>query len=87
MQRARETKAPEHSRFARAPGRLTRWVGWLAEVRGSTMTRLECGRDREELTEHLIELNEIHHVCLETGDVGAIYTGRDCRDYTPMNKR
>ena len=27
--------------------------------------------------EHLIELNEIHHVCLETGDVGAIYTGRD----------
>ncbi|HEV8122661.1 MAG TPA: hypothetical protein VGP80_00285 [Gemmatimonadales bacterium] len=29
---------------------------WLSEVRGSTMTRLECGRDREELTEHLIEL-------------------------------
>lgn len=27
--------------------------------------------------EHLVELNEIHHVCLETGDVGAIYTGRD----------
>ncbi|MHC4798401.1 MAG: right-handed parallel beta-helix repeat-containing protein, partial [Planctomycetota bacterium] len=27
--------------------------------------------------EHVIELNEIHHVCLETGDVGAIYTGRD----------
>ena len=27
--------------------------------------------------EHLIELNEIHHVCLDTGDVGAIYTGRD----------
>jgi hypothetical protein len=27
--------------------------------------------------EHLIELNEIHHVCLETGDVGALYTGRD----------
>ncbi|HIJ53859.1 MAG TPA: right-handed parallel beta-helix repeat-containing protein [Planctomycetes bacterium] len=27
--------------------------------------------------DHLIELNEIHHVCLETGDVGAIYTGRD----------
>ena len=27
--------------------------------------------------EHLIEFNEIHHVCLETGDVGAIYTGRD----------
>ncbi len=27
--------------------------------------------------EHLIELNEIHHVCLETGDVGAIYAGRD----------
>ena len=24
-----------------------------------------------------IEFNEIHHVCLETGDVGAIYTGRD----------
>jgi len=27
--------------------------------------------------EHIIEFNEIHHVCLETGDVGAIYTGRD----------
>ncbi|HSZ56978.1 MAG TPA: right-handed parallel beta-helix repeat-containing protein, partial [Tepidisphaeraceae bacterium] len=27
--------------------------------------------------EHVIEFNEIHHVCLETGDVGAIYMGRD----------
>jgi hypothetical protein len=27
--------------------------------------------------EHLIEGNEIHHVALETGDVGAIYAGRD----------
>jgi hypothetical protein len=27
--------------------------------------------------EQTIEYNEIHHVCLETGDVGAIYTGRD----------
>jgi len=27
--------------------------------------------------EHLIEYNDIHHVCLETGDAGAIYTGRD----------
>jgi hypothetical protein len=27
--------------------------------------------------EHLIEFNQIHHVALETGDVGAIYTGRD----------
>ena len=27
--------------------------------------------------EHQIEFNEIHHVALETGDVGAIYTGRD----------
>ena len=27
--------------------------------------------------EHIIEFNEIHHVCLETGDVGAIYMGRD----------
>lgn len=27
--------------------------------------------------EHRIEWNEIHHVALETGDVGAIYTGRD----------
>ena len=27
--------------------------------------------------EHRIEYNEIHHVALETGDVGAIYTGRD----------
>ncbi len=31
--------------------------------------------------EHLIDFNEIHHIALETGDVGAIYTGRDwtCR--------
>ncbi len=27
--------------------------------------------------EHAIERNEIHHIALETGDVGAIYTGRD----------
>jgi len=27
--------------------------------------------------EHIIELNEIHHVCFETGDVGAFYMGRD----------
>jgi hypothetical protein len=27
--------------------------------------------------EHHIEFNEIHHVALETGDVGAIYAGRD----------
>ena len=27
--------------------------------------------------EHLIEFNEIHHVCAETGDVGAFYMGRD----------
>jgi hypothetical protein len=27
--------------------------------------------------EHAIEFNDIHHVCLETGDVGAIYMGRD----------
>lgn len=27
--------------------------------------------------DHVIEYNEIHHVCLETGDVGAIYMGRD----------
>jgi hypothetical protein len=27
--------------------------------------------------EHLIEFNDIHHIALETGDVGAIYTGRD----------
>jgi len=26
---------------------------------------------------HLIEFNDIHHIALETGDVGAIYTGRD----------
>jgi len=25
----------------------------------------------------LIEFNEIHHIALETGDVGAVYTGRD----------
>lgn len=27
--------------------------------------------------DHHIEFNEIHHVALETGDVGAIYSGRD----------
>ncbi|EDY81120.1 hypothetical protein VDG1235_737 [Verrucomicrobiia bacterium DG1235] len=27
--------------------------------------------------DHLIEYNEIHHIAKETGDVGAIYTGRD----------
>jgi hypothetical protein len=27
--------------------------------------------------EHLIEFNEIHHVCLETNDAGAFYMGRD----------
>ena len=27
--------------------------------------------------EHVIELNHIHHVCQETGDVGAFYMGRD----------
>ncbi|NLO73519.1 MAG: right-handed parallel beta-helix repeat-containing protein [candidate division WS1 bacterium] len=27
--------------------------------------------------EHLVEFNEIHQVCLETGDVGAFYIGRD----------
>lgn len=27
--------------------------------------------------DHIIEYNEIHHVALDTGDTGAIYTGRD----------
>ena len=27
--------------------------------------------------DHVIELNEIHHVCLESNDAGAIYTGRN----------
>lgn len=27
--------------------------------------------------DHLIEFNELHHLCLETGDVGAFYIGRD----------
>ncbi len=27
--------------------------------------------------DHLMEFNEIHHIAMETGDVGAIYTGRD----------
>lgn len=27
--------------------------------------------------EHVIEFNEIHHVCAETGDAGAFYVGRD----------
>ena len=28
-------------------------------------------------TEHLIESNEIHDVCLESGEMGAVYTGRN----------
>lgn len=27
--------------------------------------------------DHMLEFNEIHHVCQETGDAGAIHTGRD----------
>lgn len=27
--------------------------------------------------DHLLEFNEIHHVCLESNDAGAIYSGRD----------
>ncbi len=27
--------------------------------------------------DHIIECNEIHHVCMESGDVGAFYIGRD----------
>jgi hypothetical protein len=27
--------------------------------------------------DHVIEFNEIHHIAMETGDVGAIYAGRD----------
>ena len=27
--------------------------------------------------EHILEFNEVHNVCRETGDVGAIYMGRD----------
>ena len=27
--------------------------------------------------EHLVEYNHVHHVCLETGDAGATYIGRD----------
>jgi len=27
--------------------------------------------------DHIIEFNNIHHVCLETGDAGAFYMGRD----------
>jgi hypothetical protein len=27
--------------------------------------------------DHVVEFNEIHHIALETGDVGAIYMGRD----------
>ena len=27
--------------------------------------------------DHLFESNDVHHVCLETGDAGAFYTGRD----------
>ena len=34
--------------------------------------------------DHCLEFNEIHHIALETGDVGAIYTGRD---YTSRGNR
>lgn len=34
--------------------------------------------------DHLIEFNDIHHIALETGDVGAIYAGRD---YTVRGNR
>ncbi len=27
--------------------------------------------------DHILEYNEIHHVCMETGDAGAFYIGRD----------
>lgn len=27
--------------------------------------------------DHVVELNEVHHVCQETGDAGGIHTGRD----------
>jgi len=27
--------------------------------------------------DHILEFNEVHHVCLETGDAGAFYIGRD----------
>jgi len=27
--------------------------------------------------DHVLELNEVHHVCVETGDAGGIHTGRD----------
>jgi hypothetical protein len=27
--------------------------------------------------DHLVEYNEVHHVCQETGDAGALHTGRD----------
>jgi hypothetical protein len=30
--------------------------------------------------DHLIEYNEIHHVCMDTSDAGAIYTGRNYTD-------
>ena len=33
---------------------------------------------RYETNDSIIEYNDIHHVLLETGDAGAIYTGRDC---------
>lgn len=49
-------------------GQLVRH-NWISEVPHSAI--IYQGND------HLIELNQIHDAALDTGDVGAIYTGRD----------
>ena len=50
------------------------WVGNPLPFQRSNVKRSAL---RIEGNDHLIEFNDIHHIALETGDVGAIYTGRD----------
>ena len=75
--------AVEHCHFARqgrwstcyVPAVLMRGVGLLARnnlIHDHPHCAILFGGN-----EHRIERNEIHHIALETGDVGAIYTGRD----------
>ena len=47
-------------------------------IRGNEFAYAPHHAMRYETNETLIENNDVHHVLLETGDAGAIYTGRDC---------
>ncbi len=70
----------EITRFGRIhrtyhPGISISGVGHL--VRGNLLHDAPHGAILFSGNDHLIERNEIHDVLLETGDCGAIYTGRD----------